>query len=465
MTSAAQHDGAEAPGTAGETRPPVTPPGRWTFPEPATSRLANGLSVLAYDIPGQYVLSVRVVVPLSTRAEPRDREGVATLMARLLDEGTEAHSTDEFTELLERRGIDFGAGLSEAGLTVHVEVPKRNLGAALDLVHEALATPSFPDREVGRLVRTRLAEIEQERASAPHRAMREFAATYFDPAERASRPTAGTVETVSGLTRADVVAFHATHVAPNASTVVIAGDLAGVDVAAAVADSLGGWAPGPVPVAEPSRSAARAAADARRIVLVDRPGSVQSEMIVGCAGPDRHVDPTWSAYSVVSFVVGGSPNARVDAVLREDKGYTYGMRSAFRPRRAGGLFLTTGSVRTEVTVEALDLLLGILADARDGFTAVECTNGVDFLRNTAPSRYATADAVADEAAGLVLDGLPSTFTTSNLDAMATLTPEALTAAYDRFVDGRWTVIVVGDAGAYADRVRALGRGPVSVVAN
>ena len=90
---------------------------------------------------------------------------------------------------------------------------------------------------------------------------------------------------------------------------------------------------------------------------------------------------------------------------------------------------------------------------------------MDFNRNTASARFATADAVADEAAGLSLDGLPPTFTTANLDAMGELTPEALRAAYDRFVDGQWCVVIVGDAGAYADSIRALGRGEVSVVPN
>ncbi|CCI51715.1 M16 family metallopeptidase [Nostocoides jenkinsii] len=445
-------------------RPDVTPPGRWEFPEPTTSRLDNGLAVAAYDIPGQYVLSVRVVVPLSTRDEPREHEGVASLMSRLLDEGTRTHTTDEFTELLERKGIDFGAGLSESGLTVHGEVSKRNLTDALELIREALAEPSFPEKEVTRLIRTRLAEIEQERASAPHRAMREFAATWFDSAERASRPAAGTPETVRGLTRHEVVAFHQAHVAPNAATVVIAGDLDGLDAHALAADVFGAWSP--APVAQPQLpTPSRPGDDRLRIVLVDRPGSVQSEIVVGCAGPDRRVAPAWAAYPVLSFLIGGSPNARVDAVLREDKGFTYGMRSSFRPRRAGGLFLTTGSVRTEVTAQALGLLLGILDDARDGFSAQETTDSVDFIRNTAPARFATADAVADEAAGLSLDGLPPTFTTANLDAMGELTPEALRAAYDRFVDGQWCVVIVGDASAYADSIRALGRGEVSVVPN
>ena len=84
---------------------------------------------------------------------------------------------------------------------------------------------------------------------------------------------------------------------------------------------------------------------------------------------------------------------------------------------------------------------------------------------TAPGRFATADAVAEEAAGLVLDGLSMEFTTQNLDVMRTLTPAALTAAYERFVDDQWTIVVVGDATAYAEQIRALGIGNVSVVAN
>ncbi len=445
-------------------RPEVTAPTRWAFPEPETTTLSNGLTVQLYDVPGQYVLAARLVVPLALRDEPRDREGVATLMARLLDEGTTRHTTEEFTELLERKGIAFGAGLSDGGLSVDADVAQRRLGEALGLMRDAVATPSFPEKEFRRLVRTRLAEIEQERASATHRGAREFAATYFDPTERASRPSAGTASTLKHLTRADVVDFHARFVAPNAATLVIAGDLTGVDVHRLVEETLGTWPANPGTATPPRQPSARAT-DAARIVLVDRPDSVQSDITVGWDGPDRHVSPEWAPFPVLGFVIGGSPNARVDAVLREDKGYTYGMRSSFRPRSRGGLFLTNGSVRTEVTGESLRLLLDILDGARDGLSPQECRDGVDFIRNTAPGRFATADAIADEAAALALDGLPPTFTTANLDAMSDLTDADLTAAYARFVEGTWTIVVVGNAEAYAAQLRDLGRGEVTIVPN
>ena len=174
------------------------------------------------------------------------------------------------------------------------------------------------------------------------------------------------------MTRDDVVSFHARHVAPAEATLVVAGDLLGLDVVAEVEQALGGWAtPSEFVAARSVAGGASSAEDRARVVVVDRPGSVQTEILVGCPGPDRHVEGGWAPYPVLGFVVGGSPTARIDAVLREEKGYTYGIRLGFRPRRKGGLFLTSGSVRADVTVESVDLLIDILDAARDGFTPEE----------------------------------------------------------------------------------------------
>jgi predicted Zn-dependent peptidase len=436
-------------------RPAVVPPEPYTFPTAQRRTLENGLQVVLYDVPGQYVHSVRLSIPTPLSREPRGQEGVATIMARTLDEGTLNHSSSEFASLLERRGVALGAGASDSGISVDVDVAKGNLDYALDLLRQALTEPAFPGSEVERHVKQRLAEIEQERSVAAQRAAMELIATYFDPSERASRPTGGTKETVSAITREDVVAFHAAQVSPGAATLVLAGDLAGVDGFASVEAALGGWtAPAGWERSE-EPVASRPAENRSRVVLVDRPGSVQSELVVACPGPDRRVEGGWAPYPVLSFVLGGSPNARVDAVLREEKGYTYGIRSVFRPRRRGGLFLTSGSVRGDATLEALQILLGILDDARDGFTADETHQGVDYIAMTAAARYSTADAIADEAASLALEGLTTEFTTQTLRNLADLDANRLTQAYRTFADGRWTVVIVGDAAAHADAIRAF----------
>ena len=444
-------------------RPKVSPPEPWSFPDAQRSGLANGLCVVSYHIPGQYVISVRLAVPMPLDREPRDREGIATIMARTLDEGTALHTAEEFAELLERKGIALGAGVSDSGLIVDLDVSKRHLSEALDLLSQAVREPAFPAGEVSRHLKTRLAEIDQERAVPGQRAALEFIATYFDADERASRPTAGTKATVSAITPQDLVDFHAANVVPSGATVIVAGDLRDLDVALEVQRALGSWsgAVAAADVVEP-REAARSV-DAARVVFLDRPGSVQTELYVGCPGPDHRVEGGWAPYQVLGFVVGGSPSARVDAVLREDKGFTYGIRSGFRPRRRGGMFLTSGSVRADSTVEALGLLLDILDKARDGFTPEETQAGVDFIGKTAPGRYATADTVAEEAAGLSLEGLTTEFTTANLLALSGVDAAALTTAYDRFVSGEWTVVIVGDASQYAEGVRGLGRGEVTVL--
>ena len=444
-------------------RPQVTPTQPWAFPVPTEHVLGNGVRVLLHDLPGQYVLSLRVVVPLAVSAEPAGQEGIASMTARLLDEGTASLGSDEFAELMERHGMVLGAGVSDGGLLVDVDVSQRHLATAAGLLTQALAAPAFPEDEVRRILRNRLAEIEQERASSAHRASKEFARTLWDPADRASRPTGGTPESIGALTRDDLVEFHATHVGPDGATVVVAGDLTDVDVLAVLEATLGTWsAPRHTPSARPVPPLA--AADAARVVVVDRPGSVQTEIVVGRPGPDRSTPHGWAPHPVLSFVLGGSPSARIDAVLREEKGYTYGIRSTFRPRVAGGTFVTSGSVRSEVTGESVEILLGILDGARDGFTDAELRTGVDYVAMTAPGRYATADAVADESATLALEGLPGDFTTRNLLAVNALTLADLDAAYGRVVTGEWTVVLVGDAAQVVPQLDGRVPGSVSTVA-
>lgn len=445
------------------TRPEVSPPQPWAFPEPRRHRLSNGMDVLIYPLPGQYVASTRIALPSLLAGEPREHEGVASIVSRTMDEGTASHTAEELAELFERNGIGLGAGATEQGLVVELEATTGRLGQALELATECLSEPVFDQVEVGRHVRQRLSEIEHERASAAARAAIEWARTFYTPASRASRPTGGGLDTVASISSADCAAYHAAHVRPDGGAIVVAGD---VDEAAVLADlerTIGSWRP-------ESASAATDLADLRderdpasgRIVFVDRPGSVQTEIYVGALGPDRRVDGGWAPYPALSFALGGSPGARVDALLREDKGYTYGMRTTFRPRRQGGVFVAAGSVRGDVTAEAYDLLLGVLEGAADGFTAEETRSAIDYIGKTAPARYATADVVADEAVRMRLDGLSTEFVTDYLQDVQRLTPERLQEAW-RGTLGEWTTVLVGDAEAHADAVRALGRGDVTVV--
>ena len=110
-----EHQEAAAP-TDFLPRPELAPPGVWSFPTPIRARLDNGIETLVYRLPGQHVVLANLVLDVPLNAEDREREGVATICARVLDEGTAAHDGEEFAELLETEGAGFGVELSLAGL-------------------------------------------------------------------------------------------------------------------------------------------------------------------------------------------------------------------------------------------------------------------------------------------------------------------------------------------------------------
>lgn len=442
-------------------RPAVAPAEPWSFPTPQEWTLGSGLCVLAYDVPGQYVLSLRLGIPLPTAVEPRDKEGVLLLLSRVFDEGTQDHDAETFAELLERSGAALGAGTTEYGLTLECDLPRTRLAEGLPLFAEAVRRPAFPDEEVERAVKRRLADIEQENVDPRHRAAREFAATFYTPASRASRPSGGTPDTVAAVTAADVRDLYRAYVGPTGATLVVAGDLGDQDaLRTALDDAFGDWTPQPDAPAAPQVPQRRD--DATGIVIVDRPGAVQTEIYLGALAPARTSPQQWAPYPVLSFLVGGAPQSRIDAVLREEKGYTYGIRAGIAARHQMSVYITSGSVRSEVTADALRLLVGILDAARDGFTPEELRSGVDFVSKTAPARYDTADAIADEAVHLALEGRSGADVTAGLDATRALTGDDLRDAYGRIDVTELTIVLVADAAAVADDVRALGIGDVQV---
>ena len=164
-------------------RPELAPPGVWSFPTPTRTRLDNGIETVVFQLPGQHV----VVGPPGAghpaeRRGPRDCEGVATICARVLDEGTRQHDGEEFAELLETEGAGFGIERRLAGLQAVLDVPVSHLDRALELFAEAVREPSLADRDVNRHVQLRLAEIEQAQANSAQTASIAFRSAVFDAA-------------------------------------------------------------------------------------------------------------------------------------------------------------------------------------------------------------------------------------------------------------------------------------------
>jgi zinc protease len=432
-------------------RPAIAPAGVWSFPTPRRARLSNGIELMIFELPGQHVISAHLVLEVPLNAEGRDIEGVATVCARTLDEGTLRHDGDEFAELLENEGAGFGVDLSLSGLQAILDVPASHLDRALELFAEAVTEPSLAARDVNRHVQLRLAEIEQAQANSAQIASIAFRAAVFEESRRASRMNGGESETVRQVTSEAVGAFHHDNFGPAGATLILAGDFADDPVSAAER-CLGSWRND----GQQRVVAEEPAAGIRRTVLVDRPGAVQADVRLGGFGIDR-LDPRWSAISVASYAMGGAFLSRLNAVLREEKGYTYGVRMNFGPLRTGGSFAVQGSFRTEVVVDALAITRELIKVDDIPFSSQEVDDAVAFFTGVSPLRYATAEGVADQAATQILAGLPDDYVDRSLALLRSVTPETATEAYQSVVHpDELTLVVVGDAERLADPLRATG---------
>jgi predicted Zn-dependent peptidase len=439
----------------------------WAFPAPERGALPNGLTVLHCHRPGQKVIAVEVLLDAPLDAEPAGLDGVATIMARAFSEGTDTLTAEEFAAELERCGATLDAHADHPGVRVQLEVPASRLEKALGLLADALRAPAFPDSEVDRLVKNRLDEIPHEMANPARRAAVALSAELFPADSRMSRPRQGTEETVGNIDSAAVRAFYTAHVRPATATAVIVGDLTGTDLDAVLARTLGAWTGD---AAAPRRMPPITADDTARVVVVDRPGAVQTQVLIGRIGPDRH-DMVWPAQVLGTYCLGGTLTSRLDRVLREEKGYTYGVRAFGQVLRSApdgsgaSLLAISGSVATDVTAPALADTWQVLRTlAKDGLTDEERDVAVQNLVGVAPLKYETAAAVADTLADQVEQYLPDDFQARLYERLAaTGTVEATAAAVNAFAPDRLVVVLVGDASVIEAPVRELGIGPVSVV--
>ncbi|MDT0475703.1 pitrilysin family protein [Streptomyces sp. DSM 41014] len=440
----------------------------WAFPAPERGILANGLTVLRCHRPGQQVVAVEISLDAPLDAEPAALEGVATIMARAFSEGTDKHSAEEFAAELERCGATLDAHADHPGVRIALEVPASRLSRALGLLADALRAPAFADSEIERLVDNRLDEIPHETANPSRRAAKELAKELFPADSRMSRPRQGTEETVRAIDSAAVRAFYERNVRPATATAVVVGDLTGIDLDALLADTLGAWTGA---AGEPRRMPPVTADDRGRVVIVDRPGAVQTQLLIGRLGADRH-DRVWAPQVVGTYCLGGTLTSRLDRVLREEKGYTYGVRAFSQVLRSSAdgtgvaMLAISGSVDTPNTGPALDDLWKVLRGvAAEGLTDAERDAAVQFLVGVAPLKYETAAAVAGTLADQVEQHLPDDHqATLYRQLAATGTVEATAAVVNAFPVDRLVTVLVGDAAAIEESVAALGIGEVSVVA-
>lgn len=430
------------------------------FPPVERRTLSNGLDLRVARMPRLPVASVRLFMRAGEGGLGSERAGLSVLTADALDGGTKRRSGTELAEALERIGARLDASSGWEGTSVDLYCLADRLPEALGLLAESVCEPGFAAEEVERAREQHLAGLRQ-RVMDPGALASDVALTrYFAEGVPYARSLDGSVESVTPLGREDLLAYADANFRPGTGGLIVVGDVDGREVATLAEKSLGSWKG--APASKDDFDVTPAAAE-RRVLLVDRPGSVQSEVRVGHVGVER-ATPDYYALSVANLVFGGVFTSRLNLNLRERNGFTYGIRSGFSFRTRPGPFEISTSVGNEQTAPAVREILAEMSQfAEDGPTDEEVAAARDFAAGIFGLQLETSSQIASRVTQLVVFGLPDDYFHAYRDNVRGVTTEAAAEAARRHMrPGQAQIVVVGDADQVAGPLEALGLGPLEV---
>lgn len=430
----------------------------YEFPAVHRHALANGLRLVVAPMPRLPLVTALALVDAGAATEAAGAEGIATLTARTLAEGAGTLDGAALTARFERLGTAFEGSADWDSSIARLTVTRSRLEEALGLFAEVLRGPAFPEADVARRREERLAELAQQLAEPRGLADERFTGFLYARESRYARDLAGTARSVARLDAAAVRAFHAAHYGPQATTLVLVGDIT-PDAALALAERLfGGWRGGARSAALTSASAER---EGRRLVIVEKADAPQSELRVGHVGVARS-HPDYLPIVVMNGILGGLFSSRINLNLREKHAFTYGASSGFDWRRGPGPFLVSTAVKSEVTDRAVTEILREIDGLRAAPpSASEVELATEYLAGVFPIRYETTAAVAGALAGATMFGLPEDWFTTYRGRIRAVTPADVHAAARAHLDpARLLVLAVGDAPVIEGPLAALDFAPV-----
>jgi zinc protease len=337
------------------------------LPKAQEATLPNGLRVILLRDPKVPTFTAQMVILSGGLADKPDFRGLASFTAALLREGTTKRSSKDIAEQVDSIGatLNSNSGFSNTTSVISASGLVENLDQTFDLFADVVRNPAFPADEVEKYKTRSLAQLQFQRSSPQFLAQERFnRAIYGDHPAAIVAPPADSLKKLSSK---ELAAFHATYYRPNNAILAIVGDVTLKELMPKIEKAFGGWEKAEVPATAIPAAPAQAKS---RILLVDRPGSVQTVLTLGTLGIER-TSPDYFSLLLADKILGGGPAARLFLNLREDKGYTYGAYSNFGGSRFRGTWASSSEVRTDVTEGAMKEFMFELKRLRDDKVGTE----------------------------------------------------------------------------------------------
>ena len=442
-----------------ESPPPPLPAREATFPPYEVRTLDNGLQVVVVMHHEQPAVNLRLMIAAGAASDPEGRYGVAALTGQLLDQGTSSRDATEIAETIDSIGGVLSVGAGNDLSFVNVLVMTDSFDFGIDLVGDIARNPSFAQ-----------AEIERQRQQV----LSGLQVSYDDPGYLAGvvfgrlvyglhpygMPPNGTPASVRQITRDDLRAFHDAHYAPNNALLAVVGDIDADAAMSAVERVFGDWERKALPV---FRSIDMPAAT-RRVVVIDKPGSLQTAIRVGQRALPR-TSPDYLPFDVAIKILGGEGGNRLGSVLRTERSLTYSASADIASRRFGGDFMGKTETRSDATAEALRLMVEEISRLRrERVTRRELENAQAYLAGSFPLAIETPNAIAAQVLESLLYELDLDDLPTYPDRINDVTVNDIRRVARTYLQPeRLSIVLVGEAATFLDDLPGVGFDDVEVL--
>ena len=450
---------AQTPNWPSERPPRPLAPREVQFPPYEIRTLANGMQVIAVLHHEQPAVSMRLLVRAGSLQDPAGKVGVANLAASLLDQGTSSKSAAEIADEIDFIGGSMGTGSGSDQTLVYVVVMKDSFNAGMDMLGDVIRNPAFSPEEIDRQKQQAMSSLQVNRQDPDY-----VASVVFDRLVYGFHPyglpNSGTPETLAAITRADLQAYHRANFVPNNMVLAVVGDLTSEEAFASAERVFGRWPRGevaPVKTIEPPPAT-------RRIVIIDKPDAVQTEIRVGqLAIPRKHSD--YMAWDLAVKVLGGEGGNRLHRVLRSERGLTYGASAETEARKLTGDYVAETDTRTDTTGEVLRLMVDEFSRLpRERVLDRELSDAQAYLAGSFPLTIETPNDIATQVLQVLFFELPVSEIGTFRERVQSVTPDDIQRVARQYIrPDRLSIVLVGNAAEFVPQLRRVGFSEFEVI--
>ena len=426
------------------------------------TQLANGATLIVSERHNLPLVSFTITfVGGSNQFETAGKRGLASMTTSMMTEGTTTKTGDQLSDALQLLGTNINAFISGEEGSVSFVSTAKNFDATLALLADMMLNSTFPADALERLRARTLVNLTQAKDQPVTIGSQVFSKILYSEAHPYGQRT--TEASVKAITRDDIVAFQKAYFQPGRAIITVVGDVNPAKIKSSVEKGLAAWA----------KAGEKAKFDypklpelqTAKIYLVDKPGAEQAVFNIGLPGPPRNT-PDYFALQVLNTILGGQFQSRLNANIREQKGYSYGVSSGFGFGKGPGAFRAGGSIfigKTDAAlIEFMNEFKGIVGDKP--ITDEEIKTAKESLIQGLPQRFSSVTAISGAITSLTVQGLPDDYYQTFAKNVSAVTKEDLLRVAKKYIDLKHlAIVIVGDRTKIEGPLKATGIAPITYI--